>query len=103
MDFVKDPINHTDAERKCFRVWGVTFANGEEDDVRTILNELMECSELAPALMTARAMAQYICYPDPVPEYLCQRMEHMDLGETITYSGAPITKQTDHLYNSTKR
>ena len=103
MDFKKDPTIPTDTERKCFRVWDVVFANGEEDNVHAVLNELMDCINLAPALMTARAMAQYICYPDPVPEYLCKRMERMDLGETITYSGVHITKHTDHLYNSKKQ
>lgn len=76
---------------------GIVFENGTSDKlIEAAIAEVYTMEELAPGLMTAKAMCSYM---DILDDYVLQRMYEMPIGASFKYMGTLITRWSDLLYN----
>ncbi len=86
-----------DKSHKCFRVMGIIFENGASDEkIEAAINEVYTMEELAPGLMTAKAICNYM---EILDDYVLQRMLNLPIGGSFKYMGTLITRWSDLLYN----
>lgn len=87
-----------DKERGVVRVIGICFEESASDDfIEKVTAEVLEMETLAPALMTAKALA---LYTNAMDEYVSERMAIMPIGSSFNYNGECITRWSEHTYNA---
>ena len=88
--------NIVDKEHGVFRVLDICFDQDATDgEIEEVMSEVFRMTLIPPALMTCKALAQYIM----VPSYVLERMKAMPVGSSFEFDGLKITRWSKNTYN----